>query len=123
MKRLAKSGVPIPLVAFALLLASLSYLAGPTSSAVASPMKTKTYDITIKNFMFTPMNLTVTPGATIKVTNKDSVTHTLTSTNGKFSTGNIKPHETKSITAPKKPGRYHYICSIHQYMTGMITVS
>jgi len=39
-----------------------------------------------------------------------------------FNTGNIKPGHTKSFTAPSKPGTYHYICNIHQYMTGTIIV-
>ncbi len=122
MKRLAKGGVTIPLVAFTLLLASLSFLAGPSTSAVASSTKAKTYTITIKNFMFSPMTLKVTPGAKITVVNKDSVTHTMTSTSGKFHTGDIKPHRSKTITMPTKAGTYHYICSIHQYMTGTIIV-
>jgi len=96
------------------------------SALVVSPMgagaSSKTASITIKNFMFGPMKLTVTPGETIKVTNKDTVTHTLTSTNGKFNTGNIGHDVTKSFKAPKKPGVYDYICSIHQYMTGEIIV-
>lgn len=80
--------------------------------------------ITIKNFMFSPMTLTVKPGATISVTNKDSVTHTLTAQgSGSFNTGDITPDETKTVTAPMKPGTYHYICEIHQYMMGTIKVS
>ena len=37
------------------------------------------------------MSLSVPAGATIKVTNKDSVAHTLTATSGQFDTGNIEP--------------------------------
>jgi plastocyanin len=78
--------------------------------------------ITISNFMFQPMSLTVSPGTTIKVTNKDSVTHTLTATNGEFNTGNISQNTTKTFKAPSKSGTYHYICTIHQYMMGTIIV-
>lgn len=79
--------------------------------------------ITIHNFMFAPATLTVKPGATVKVTNTDQVTHTLTATKGGFDTGNISAGQSKTFTAPKTPGRYTYICSIHQYMTGTIVVS
>jgi plastocyanin len=72
--------------------------------------------------MFSPMSASVAPGATVKVTNKDSVTHTLTATNGEFDTGNIGPGQTKTFTAPSKAGTYSYICNIHQYMKGTIVV-
>jgi plastocyanin len=78
--------------------------------------------IAISNFMFTPMSFSVEPGARIMVTNRDSVTHTLTATDGTFNTGDIAPMRTKTIHAPMRPGAYHYICNIHQYMTGTITV-
>ena len=78
--------------------------------------------VSISNFMFSPMHLTVSPGATVSVTNKDSATHTLTATGGQFNTGNIMQNQTKTFTAPMKPGTYNYICNIHQYMMGTITV-
>jgi plastocyanin len=78
--------------------------------------------ISISNFMFSPMSLTVAPGSTIKVTNKDSATHTLTATGGQFDTGDIDQNHTKTFTAPSKAGTYHYICNIHQYMMGTIVV-
>jgi plastocyanin len=79
--------------------------------------------ITISNFMFTPMAVTVQPGSTISVTNKDSVTHHLMAIGGTFDTGDIGPGKTVTFTAPKHRGTYGYICSIHQYMRGTITVS
>jgi len=78
--------------------------------------------ITISNFMFEPMTLDVAPGAAVKVTNDDSSTHTLTATGGQFDTGAIAQNQTKTFTAPSKPGQYHYICNIHQYMMGTIDV-
>ena len=78
--------------------------------------------ITISNFMFSPMQLTVSPGSTVSVTNTDQVTHTLTATGGQFNTGDISPKVTKKFKAPMHAGTYHYICNIHQYMMGSITV-
>ncbi len=72
--------------------------------------------------MFQPMSLSVAPGGTVRVTNKDTATHTLTATGGQFDTGEIDQNQTKTFTAPMKPGTYHYICNIHQYMTGSIVV-
>ncbi len=53
----------------------------------------------------------------------DQVTHTLTASKGEFNTGDIPPGQSKTFTAPTVPGRYAYICSIHQYMSGTIVVS
>ena len=79
--------------------------------------------IVIKDFAFSPARITVSPGATVTVTNQDMVTHTLTATMGGFNTGSVSPDQSKTFTAPKKPGTYPYICSIHQYMTGDLVVA
>jgi plastocyanin len=79
--------------------------------------------IVIKNFMFSPMALTVTPGAKITVSNEDTATHTITATDKSFDSGDIAPGKTATITAPAKPGTYRYLCDIHQYMTGVLTVT
>jgi plastocyanin len=114
-----KMGAGVLVLAGALLLAACG--STPKSSAPPSSARRGT-SITISNFMFDPMSLTVAPGATVKVTNKDSATHTLTATGGQFNTGDIDQNHTKAFTAPSKPGTYHYICNIHQYMMGTITV-
>ena len=113
-------------VAAALLLAACSgggsgSAAGSGSSGGAA-MPTRTQTVTISNFMFSPMAASVAPGSTVHVTNKESVTHTLTDTGGQFDTGAIGPGQTKTFLAPAKAGTYHYICNIHQYMTGTIVV-
>ncbi len=72
--------------------------------------------------MFSPMHAAVAPGSTVSVTNKDSVTHTLTATGGQFNTGDIGAGQTKTFKAPSKAGTYNYICNIHQYMMGTIVV-
>jgi len=96
--------------------------ASGSSSAASSTAAASSVHITISNFMFHSMDVTVKPGATVTVTNKDSVTHTLTATGGQFNTGNITQNQTKTFKAPTKPGTYSYICNIHQYMTGNIIV-
>lgn len=79
--------------------------------------------ISIKNFMFSPMTLNVSPGAKVTVTNEDSATHTLTATGDKaFDTGDVGPGRSVTFTAPSKAGTYSYLCDIHQYMTGTLVV-
>jgi plastocyanin len=118
-----KVGAGVLILAGALLLAACGSGSSTKSGMSASSASTSgAPSITISNFMFQPMSLTVAPGATVSVTNKDSATHTLTATGGQFDTGNIEQNQTKTFKAPMKPGTYHYICSIHQFMMGSVIV-
>lgn len=77
--------------------------------------------ITIKNFAFQGP-ASVSPGAKITVTNKDSTSHTVTSdTNGQFDV-NVPGGGTATFTAPTKAGHYPYHCNIHPSMHGTLTV-
>ena len=121
-----RGGAVVLVLGAALLLAACSSGGGSGSpasgSSSGSGAPTSTESITISNFMFSPMHASVAPGSTVSVTNKDSVTHTLTATGGRFNTGDIGPGQTKTFTAPSKAGTYDYICNIHQYMMGTIVV-
>jgi plastocyanin len=121
-----RGGAVVLVLGAALLLSACSSGGGsgsPASGASSgSGATTSTESITISNFMFSPMHASVAPGSTVSVTNKDSVTHTLTATGGRFNTGDIGPGQTKTFTAPPKAGTYNYICNIHQYMMGTIVV-
>ena len=123
MRKRLKWGAGALFIAGALLLAACgSSTPTKSGSAATSASSSGGTSITISNFMFMPMSLSVSPGATVKVTNKDSATHTLTATGDQFNTGNITQNQTKTFKAPSKPGTYHYICNIHQYMMGTIVV-
>lgn len=80
--------------------------------------------ITIQNFAFQPTTLTVAPGTTITVVNKDSTAHTVTDTASPaaFDTGDIAAGATVTFTAPSKAGSYSYDCTIHPFMHGTLTV-
>lgn len=118
-------------VTAALLLAACSGAGDGTRSGSGSPSASGgsarsgtalTDSITISNFMFSPMAASVSPGATVRVTNRDSVAHTLSATGGQFDTGDVNPGQSKTFSAPRTPGTYDYICNIHQYMKGTIVV-
>jgi plastocyanin len=95
---------------------------GGASSGGGSPSTGGSATITIQNFSFSPAKITVTPGEKVTVTNKDSVAHTVTANDKKFNTGDIGAGKTVTFTAPSSAGSYPYMCNIHQYMTGMLTV-
>ncbi|MFD7495423.1 cupredoxin domain-containing protein [Streptomyces sp. NPDC059832] len=93
----------------------------PAPSVSSSPVGKVV--ITIKDFAFEPARPTVAPGTLITVVNKDSTAHTLTATGNKaFDTGNVAPGQTVTFTAPDKAGSYPFICTIHPYMKGSLTV-
>ncbi|WP_446042278.1 cupredoxin domain-containing protein [Streptomyces sp. SID1121] len=70
-----------------------------------------------------PDKLTVAPGTKITVTNNDTTTHTLTAITDKaWNTGDIAPGKSATFTAPTKPGAYKYMCTIHPFMKGTLTV-
>lgn len=78
----------------------------------------------IKNYEFNPSKLTVKPGQKVTFTNDDSVTHTATASDGAFDTGDIKPGASQTVVVKAGvTGAVPYICSIHQYMKGTLTVS
>jgi plastocyanin len=96
-----------------------------STPGAAGTTKTGTTDtVVIKNFMFSPATLSVSPGTVVTVRNEDSVTHTLTdkADPGLFNTGDIRPGQVKTFKAPGKAGSYPYFCTIHQYMTGTLVV-
>ncbi|WP_333767465.1 cupredoxin domain-containing protein [Streptomyces sp. IBSBF 2435] len=99
-----------------------SMASGPAASGSSAPAGATR--ITITDFMFSPATLTVRPGAKVTVVNQDSTVHTVTATEDKqFDTGSVAPGRTTTFTAPTTPGTYGYICTIHQFMTGTLTVS
>lgn len=77
--------------------------------------------IVIKDFKFGPETLKVKVGDTIKVTNKDSATHTLTALDKSFDTKNLDEGASATITV-SKAGTVEYQCNIHDYMKGTIEV-
>ena len=96
---------------------------GPTRGGTSPVASAQT--IVIKNFAFSPSNLTVAPGATVTVRNEDSATHTVTAVaphDRIFDTGDLSDGATTTFTAPSTAGTYSYICQIHQFMHGTLTV-
>jgi plastocyanin len=77
--------------------------------------------ISLSNFMFSPMSLTVSVGATVTWTNSDDEPHTVVSNAGLFRSGAMDTNESFSFKFDK-PGTYHYTCSIHPRMVGTIVV-
>jgi len=94
------------------------------SSDNSSSNAVETDTVSIKNFAFSPVNISVKAGTKVTWTNNDSAAHTVTETDGKTgpSSDNLNNGDSYSFTFTK-PGIYHYDCSIHPNMTGTVTVN
>jgi plastocyanin len=77
--------------------------------------------ISIRNFMFSPMTLTVTAGTKVSFHNYDQTAHTATAINGGFNTGTVKPGQSVTVTM-HKAGTYKYHCLFHAFMVARIVV-
>jgi plastocyanin len=77
--------------------------------------------ITISGFDY-GAPVTVSPGATVTVVNKDSAEHTVTADTGDAFDDDASGGATSSFKAPSDPGKYKFHCSFHD-MHGALTVS
>jgi plastocyanin len=103
----------------ALVVAALPELTSAGEAIVAAAASPAT--IKIDNFSFTPATLTVTAGTTVTWKNEDDSPHRIGDKNGTFKSAALDTDETFSHTFAS-PGEYPYICTIHPYMVGEITV-
>jgi len=77
--------------------------------------------VTVKNFDFHPMAISVPVGATVTWKNLDGEPHTVTSTDGAFRSDALDEDDTFSFRFTK-PGVYKYLCTIHPRMVASVTV-
>jgi plastocyanin len=95
--------------------------ASPTAGQTSGPAAAAAATITIASMSFGDP-ITVSPGAQIAITNKDSAEHSVTSdTEGKFSV-DVEGNEQGTLTAPTEPGEYAFHCKYHPSMHGTLTV-
>jgi plastocyanin len=100
----------------ALLLASLD-------GAVPAPALAADAEVTIDNFTFSPMQLTVVAGTRVTWTNRDDIPHTIARRDDPRAMRS-PPLDTEESFAYTfvKPGTYHYFCSLHPHMQGTVVV-
>lgn len=99
---------------------SAGTLSSASTTVRTAPSSTGT--ITIKNYSYTGPG-TVAPGASISVTNQDSVTHTVTADSGSAFSVLVQAGTTATFTAPSTAGTYAFHCNFHGNMHGSLTVA
>jgi plastocyanin len=100
-------------------------LAGALALGVTLPAQAATKAISIVNTSvgFDPDPVAGAEGTTFSWTNNDGLTHTSTQDSplSLWTTGNVPPGATKSVTIASAGG-YPYHCAIHPFMTGTVRV-
>ena len=99
--------------------------AKPPSTTAPTPVAAQSNDsaVAIVNFTFSPPSLTVGPGTKVTWTNQDDAPHSIQDTSPMRTP--VSPDMAKGATFSityQKPGKYEYICGIHNYMMGSVTV-
>ena len=99
-------------IAAAVMLAGLTAAEAPAARSAG---------IEIKEFTYSPPQLTVPRGTTVTWTNHDEEPHTITSAQGEFGSTGLSHDEHFSQTFTR-PGRYAYFCALHPHMKAVVTV-
>ncbi|MDM0112850.1 plastocyanin/azurin family copper-binding protein [Variovorax sp. J22R133] len=77
--------------------------------------------VSINNFMFGPMRVSIAPGQAVQWVNDDGAPHGLAFKDGAKGMELILPGQSFSRSFDK-PGVYEYVCSVHPYMTASVAV-
>lgn len=77
--------------------------------------------VTIDNFTFTPPELTVAVGTTVKWVNHDDIPHSVVDSNKAFRSKALDTDDAYSFTFASA-GTYSYFCGLHPHMQGKIIV-
>lgn len=77
--------------------------------------------VTLKNFDYSPIDLTVAAGTIVVWKNLDGQPHTVISVDGLFRSPALDQNDSFRFIFDK-PGVYRYICSLHPRMKAVITV-
>lgn len=80
------------------------------------------YKISILNYQFIPNNLKINVGDTVKWTNSDTVTHTITSDYGNELASPLLKKGNEYVHKFNTPGTYNYYCKRYKFMKGTIIV-
>jgi plastocyanin len=73
-------------------------------------------------YLFQPLRIKVKVGSKVTWTNTGKETHNATAQDGSWSTGDVAPGQTGSVTFDK-PGTYLYVCKEHPWSFGQVVVT
>lgn len=79
--------------------------------------------ITMQDIAFSPAEINVKRGATVRIVNKDSTVHDVIDAKDGIKSGDVKANGTGSVKAPDKAGSYPFICTYHPNMKATLVVT
>ena len=102
----------------------LTLARGSQSTSTSTTIPALVQSVDIANFAFSPASVTIAKGTTVTWTNKDSASHTVTSTTGAtaFASGTIAAGKSFANTFDVA-GTWTYKCYFHPSMTATVIVS
>jgi len=77
--------------------------------------------VVIRDFTYSPGNLVVPVGATVRWTNRDAAPHSATATDGSWDTGLLSRGDNAEVTFTQ-PGTFEYFCTVHPDMKARLVV-
>ena len=103
----------------------VAMLIGPIVGAMLAAASVAAQDdtnvITIDNFTFTPPELTVAVGTTVKWVNHDDIPHTVANKDKAFRSQALDTDDSFSYTFASA-GTFDYFCGLHPHMVGKVIV-
>ena len=103
----------------------IAMLLGPIVGAMlalgAVAAQETTNVITIDNFTFSPKELTVAVGTTVKWVNHDDIPHLVVENNKTFRSKALDTDDSYSYTFTSA-GTFDYFCALHPHMVGQVIV-
>ena len=103
----------------------VAMLSGPILGAMlafgAVAAQDATNVITIDNFTFSPKELTVAVGTTVKWVNHDDIPHTIVEKKTTFRSKALDTDDSYSFTFTSA-GDFDYFCGLHPHMVGKVIV-
>jgi plastocyanin len=103
----------------------VAMLVGPIVGAMLAAASVAAQDatnvITIDNFTFTPPELTVAVGTTVKWVNHDDIPHTVANKDKAFRSQALDTDDSFSYTFASA-GTFDYFCGLHPHMVGKVIV-
>jgi plastocyanin len=85
------------------------------------PVLSGEVEIDIKDFAFNPETVTIKVGTTVKWSNKDNASHTVTGDDGSWGSNSLAKGDVFSFTF-SKVGTFSYHCGVHPSMKATLTV-
>jgi len=95
----------------------LAMLAGTQLAAAAE----STVEVTIDNFTFAPVTITIEPGTTVKWLNRDDIPHTVVAKSLAFRSKALDTDDSFSHQFDDV-GVFDFFCSLHPHMSGKVIV-